>query len=61
MDKYTFRGLVYGGVSVLLAGYELAFADSPRAFLLFMYAAVLLISIGLIFFFHDDDDEELTK
>jgi len=53
VDRYTLRGVIYAGFSMLGLGYELVFVEMPRRFLLVMYGIVIVIGLILVFFVED--------
>ena len=48
-DKFTWRGIIFSGLSLLGLGYEIFFAHPIRSFVIIMYSFV--VGIGMICIF----------
>ena len=56
-DKYSIRGMVYAGISILGIGYELIFSKEARIMLIIAYSIVAIFGMMYIWYIkpHEQD------
>ncbi|MDZ7260496.1 MAG: hypothetical protein ONB05_00035 [candidate division KSB1 bacterium] len=54
MDKFTIRGIIYSGISLLGIGYEVFFSAHIRPLLIILYSFVIVIGLICIFYIKEE-------
>jgi len=50
LDKYSTRGMIYTGISLLGMGYEIFINGQTRPFLIISYSVIIVIGLAYIFY-----------